>query len=74
MSNEVTCWFPPDIKPIRDGLYQIKGIRASRGDIFYSYFINGVWRGLSFKTFYCGPNCIILTFQNREWRGIKNGS
>ena len=57
-----TPWFPADVKPARNGKYQVRNVVS--GDPFHGYWNNGKWR------FSNRSNAAKFRHQEREWRGL----
>ena len=60
--QELTPWYPADIKPVRVGKYQVKCAVKYFHEYFYAY-----WDG---KQWVDGLNQYRLIYQDREWRGL----
>ncbi len=74
MKAKLTPWFPPEIKPMRKGVYQVAYWSQERPS--YAKWFNGIWRGS-----YSGISAETLRLadadnrhqnyrQNLEWRGL----
>jgi hypothetical protein len=66
-----TPWFPPEVKPVRHGVYQ-RDIRAI-GKKRYSFYANGVWYGWGDTVKVAHANGVshaISAVQNAPWRGL----
>lgn len=61
---EVTEWYPAEVKPVRQGVYQIKTVFTGLDEDYYAYWDGKQW------VFEDAKDCP-LKIQNREWRGIK---
>lgn len=59
---ELTEWYPPDVKPVWEGVYQVKSVLASMGH-FYALWNGEEW---VFEDIQDCP----LKKQDREWRGV----
>jgi hypothetical protein len=65
--NDLTEWYPGDIKPIRIGIYQ----RKRNGIVIYSFWDGKEWKAggetirdaLRMKVW-------IAVYQDAEWRGV----
>jgi hypothetical protein len=44
MSKTLTPWFPPDVKPARDGVYKVRILTIYPEDERYSRWWRGKWR------------------------------
>lgn len=66
----LTPWYPGDVKPVREGVYERR--RIGVGTPYYSYW-NGRWWGLLCITPTTARHNSRHTsiVQNREWRGVK---
>ena len=60
--QELTPWYPADIKPVRVGTYQVKCVTKYFCEYFYAYWDGKEW--LNKEKQY--P----LIYQDREWRGL----
>ncbi len=65
MSKEMTHWFPENIHPFRNGVYEV----TAEG--FYSYW-NGVFWSRATKNFEMAKNCKLVQSysQQKTWRGF----
>ena len=68
MMSNMTPWFPPRIKPVREGVYEVKF--CSDGDICYA-----AWNGKNWSWFDLSPRGQRLrdfqnSAQNKYWRGF----
>jgi hypothetical protein len=66
--NELTDWFPPEIKPVRIGVYQRQ---------FSNYSSYSWWNGKHFSIGREFPSALDIhsaqesVFQNKPWRGLS---
>ena len=69
---KLTEWFPSSVKPVRPGVYRVKG---QRGGCLpgYAYFDGSRW-GYSMTTVDEAVGKIAkhhrLAYQNKQWRGL----
>lgn len=69
-AREVTDWFPGDMKPVRDGVYE--RLNPSNGEIFFSRWMGGLWRIGSFLPSVACTHTVPSSAQDRNhWRGLK---
>ena len=62
--QELTPWFPPEVKPVRDGVYLTRGIEFSHKGVLR--FWNGTcW---SWMNDYSNPAPFLA---ERQWRGLS---
>ncbi len=67
---KLTPWYPGDVKPVREGVYERDYINASPGK-FYCY-----WNGKYWGSFYTVPSGAVRyrdiksAAQNLPWRGV----
>lgn len=75
MKHKLTEWFPPAVKPARDGVYQTRFFHGCKD--FYRNFSHGVWGfwGIDPQDAVerSGPE-FISGDQNYEWRGLAKES
>lgn len=64
MSEELTPWFPPDIKPVRPGIYQTTVKFRSDGAPYW--LVYAIWTGIEWFFDHGGP----LWIQHVHWRGL----
>ena len=71
--TEQDFWYPPEIKPVHDGVYRIKWVSASGVSVLhFAYWRHGAWGVISHtiegaEKIKAGGNCVIQDFQ---WRGV----
>ncbi|WP_027810118.1 hypothetical protein [Burkholderia cenocepacia] len=66
----LTEWFPADVKPIRDGVYQTTKFNDG-GFTFYARWADGEWKFDSHRPDFAAGETLCSPFQNRRWRGLK---
>ena len=71
MSRKLTPWFPGDVKPVREGVYERMYDEDSSREVLLCNFKNGEWYAFGNKT----PedalrSKITSSFQNLKWRGL----
>lgn len=73
--KKLTDWFPPWMKPVRRGVYQVrhtvKGI-VSEGFAYWDGFMWQILRNTIKEA--DGPHNYISSQQNKSWRGLKGKS
>lgn len=70
---ELTEWFPPDIKPIYRGVYEVKAISPWSKFSVYSWWTGCAWLEVQSTPYQAQKtyNYVPLTnFQHRQWRGL----
>lgn len=60
MSQELTPWFPEDVTPVREGVYEVETVNGT-DYVFYCHF-DGRWGT-------CGRS-VDEAFDRRDWRGL----
>jgi hypothetical protein len=65
--KKTTKWYPGDVRPVRDGLYQ----RKMGDQIFWSKFENGWWRSGGGRKEFAVSSQYSSPYQNLAWRGLK---
>ena len=66
---KTTKWFPGHIKPVRAGIYQVRGVR---GDIGYQHWDGNYWYYWSESPYVKKFNSaqVATCYQNDAWRGL----
>ena len=72
MTNKCTPWFPGHIKPVRQGVYQLK----NKGAIGYQRWDGQMWHAWRSSPDDAAKVDWVLSdiFQNDPWRGLKKQS
>lgn len=68
MSNKLTPWFPVHIKPVRDGVYQVRF--SPRQTAGYAYWVNGRWGISCIAPEEAVRNRNYVGNPNKQWRGL----
>lgn len=70
---KLTGWFPPEIKPVREGIYQVQVRLAGKTKIdfiLYSKFQKGRWM-IAEAYIETAQNCNHISLkQEKTWRGL----
>lgn len=69
MTNTLTPWYPPHIKPVRVGVYETRVIFMSEGEN-YQYWDGTQWGYCAHRPEYCTN--FPSELQNRCWRGLAH--
>lgn len=71
--TQYTEWFPADVKPVREGIYETKSPVMNDDPGRYSYWNGGSWGGayMDNRTAFAGRHKESM-FQNRPWRGLTS--
>jgi hypothetical protein len=67
----LTDWYPGDVKPVRDGVYQRHYYDAI---IVYCHYKEGRWRHAGLSIEYASDKCNfdkISSNQKEKWRGLN---
>jgi hypothetical protein len=71
MSKKMTPWFPPQIKPMRVGVYQIKfNYPLPRTESMYATWNGRRWSNMSYQTFGYWHGIFSGAEQEKHWRGF----
>ena len=71
MSKKMTPWFPPRIKPVRVGVYQIKFSYSRPGDMeMYATWSGRKWSNMSYSTTGLWHGIFKGAEQKKHWRGF----
>ncbi len=70
MSKEMTEWYPPIIKPVRKGVYQVKYLDSTL--VSFANWTGKAW-GVAYYSLTSAKNNPknISNFQSKTWRGFK---
>ena len=63
VDGELTDWYPSDVRPVREGIYQVR--TDDEMDVVFAYFDGVHWVDKDNHEF-------SYFFQNREWRGLAH--
>ena len=68
--RKVTPWFPPEIKPVRNGIYKVKD--SPRNQHWYRYWDcnNHKWGAAATSPEAASALSKSYWFQESEWRGL----
>jgi hypothetical protein len=70
MSEKLTPWFAPEIKPVREGVYIAQPEIGPDMSPIYSYWNGEYWCIDSFSMNRAGERRIRSYLQKRVWRGL----
>jgi hypothetical protein len=71
MSKKMTPWFPPHIKPMRVGVYQIKfNYTMPRTESMYATWNGRRWSNMSYVKSGDWHKVFIGAEQKKHWRGF----
>jgi hypothetical protein len=67
LTSKVTPWYPGDIKPVREGVYQRKSLYGT----YYSMFKNRQWYAGVLDPNHANDICNPSAYQSLMWRGLN---
>lgn len=70
----ITDWFPPTVKPINHGVYQVRidYPGSMKGELVFQYWNGKFWGLYSFTVLGAGLDAGSKSFyQEGKWRGLK---
>jgi hypothetical protein len=67
----VTPWYPIDIKPVRKGIYQCKGIDSISDLTFFKRWNGKAWGMGYFSLQACIEDKFSKGMEPTKWRGVK---
>ena len=73
MKTKLTPWYPPEIKPVRVGVYKIK-ISANNSFDLYSHWTGQRWLHTAWSPARASEAKGNSLYQNKTWRGLTEKS
>ena len=69
--SKMTKWFPPHIKPVREGVYEVKFSNVPLGKrLMYARWNGKEWSNFAYKKHDDSLNDCVSAVQKKHWRGF----
>lgn len=73
MKTKLTPWYPPEIKPVREGVYEVKSVRRPDFTLF-SYWTGQNWLCAAFSKIKASEAEHNSIYPKKTWRGLTEKS